>query len=126
MIAPEGTNVVITWSPHWPRLVLETASYYSQTNWQAVPGGTNDPVVLPATGPGQVFRLVQYDSLQPKLKVTPAGTNVVISWAPPWPDYVLESATTLSSPSWAAVPGGTNSPVTLPQPGRAGFFRLRK
>jgi len=125
-IALAGANVVITWSPHWPRLVLETTSYHSPTNWQAVPGGANDPVILPATGPGQVFRLTQHDSLDPKLAATVSGTNLVISWAPPWPDYTLESASTMPAASWERVPGATNSPVTLPLSLGPGFFRLRK
>ncbi|MBI5383134.1 MAG: hypothetical protein HZA90_00450 [Verrucomicrobia bacterium] len=121
-----GTNVAISWSPHWPRLVLETAPYHSATNWQAVPGGTNDPVVLPAAGPGQVFRLTQYDTLDPQLTVTRAGINLVLSWSPPWPDYALESTPSLTSPAWAPLPAGTNSPVFLPATGPASFFRLRK
>lgn len=125
-ITRAGTNIVISWTPHWPRLVLETAPYYSPTNWQAVPGGTNSPVILTASGAGQIFRLSQYDSFDPKLTVAVSGTNVVLSWAPPWPDYTLQSTTTLPPASWSAVPGGTNSPVTLPASGPARFFRLRK
>jgi probable HAF family extracellular repeat protein len=125
-ITLEGRNVVLSWSPHWPGLLLETTPYCSPTNWQAVPGGTNDPVVLPATGPGQLFRLTQYASFDPKLSITPSGTNLVISWVPPWPDYVVESTASLSSPSWLPVDGATNSPVLVPASGAATFFRLRR
>ncbi|MBI5384695.1 MAG: hypothetical protein HZA90_08385 [Verrucomicrobia bacterium] len=125
-IARAGTNVVISWSPHWPRLVLETAPYHAPTNWLPVPGGTNDPVVLPATGPGQVFRLTQYDTLDPKLSVRATGSNLVASWTPPWPDYALESTPSLTAPTWLPVSGATNSPVHLPRVGTSDFFRLRR
>jgi len=101
----EGTNVVVSWSPHWPGLVLETASVRSPASWYVVPGGTNSPVLLPASGGGQLFRLGRYDSFEPRLSVNVAGTNVVVSWAPPWPDYVLESSASLSPGAWAAPQG---------------------
>jgi hypothetical protein len=91
-----------------------------------VAGGTNSPVVLPASGVGQLFRLGRYDSFDPKLSIAVSGTNVVVSWAPPWRDYVLESSGSLWPGNWAAVQVATNSPVTLPMPNGTCFFRLRK
>ena len=125
-IESAGTNVSVSWAPAWPNLVLEAASASNTNLWQAVPGGTTSPVLVPTTSAGQVFRLSQYDSLDPVLSLTVAGPNVIVSWSPPWPDYVLEASPGLAPPTWTPVPGGTNSPVTLPASGPCGFFRLRK
>ena len=125
-IRSTNTNVSISWAPAWLNLVLEAAPAADTNHWQAVPGGTTSPVLVPATSAGQVFRLSQYDSLDPVLSLTVAGTNVIVSWSPPWPDYVLEASPALTPPTWAPVPGGTNSPVSLPASAPGGFFRLRK
>ena len=125
-IETAGTNVSLSWTPQWPGLVLEAAPASDTNHWQAVPGGTNSPVLVPISADGQVFRLTQYDSFDPVLSLTVAGTNLVVSWSPPWPDYVLEASPGLTLPTWTPVPGGTNSPVTLPASCTGCFFRLRK
>jgi hypothetical protein len=121
-----GTNAVISWTAIGAGWVLETKDASGAASWQAVPGATNSPVVLPALGSGRLFQLAQYPAFEPRLKIDRSGTNLVISWAPPWPDYVLERTTALSPPSGSAISGATNRPVTLPATGSALFFRLRK
>ena len=125
-IETAGTDVSVSWAPQWPGLVLEAAPASDTNHWQAVPGGTNSPVLVPVASDGQVFRLTQYDSFDPVLSLTVAGTNLVVSWSPPWPDYALEASPGLTLPTWTPVPGGTNSPATLPASGAGCFFRLRK
>jgi hypothetical protein len=117
---------VISWSAIGTGWVLEAKDALAPASWQAVPGATNSPVVLPAVGPGRIFRLAQYPTLEPRLSISRSTTNLVISWAPPWPDYVLESSPSLSPASWFPIPGATNSPVTLPATASPLFFRLRK
>lgn len=53
-IQPASTNLVVSWSPAWPGLVLESTGDLSSTNWQAVAtGGTN--VMSVATSERQQF-----------------------------------------------------------------------
>ena len=122
----QGTNVVISWAPHWSRPVLEAAEVMEPTAWRAVPGGDTSPVVLPARDAARFFRLNSQPTYPPRLSLQPAGPHLVVSWTPVEPGYVLESSPSLSAPVWTPVPGGTNSPVTVPNAAASGFFRLRK
>jgi len=61
----------------------------------------------------------------PVLKIPSDGNNAKLSWASP--DFVLQATTLLTAqPAWTDVPGGTNSPVTLPLTGTGQYFRLRE
>jgi uncharacterized repeat protein (TIGR03803 family) len=61
------------------------------------------------SGAGTVFAL----SFTPQLTITPAGTNLVLSWPTnvvgfDYTGYILQSSTNLSAPAWT-----TNSPVPV-------------
>jgi hypothetical protein len=65
----------------------------------------------------------------PKLTITKAGTNVVLSW-PPTDGYTLETNTDLRTTNWTVVNQtsviiGGNSQVILPIGSGGQFFRLR-
>src|SRR5262249_32058133 len=65
------------------------------------------------------------------LSITPAGTNIALSWSPSFSGYQVQSTPSLGSPNWAAV-GGTpvlaNDQYTLllPATSPAAYFRLIK
>jgi hypothetical protein len=65
-----------------------------------------------------------------QLAVTPAGTNVVISWTSLVTGFQLQTATTLSAAGgWSAVAqppvlNGSVFSVTIPANGSKQFFRL--
>ena len=61
----------------------------------------------------------------PTLTVAPADAGqVILSWTPATPGYVLQESTSPNAGSWANTPGGTASPVAVPALGRAKFYRL--
>jgi probable HAF family extracellular repeat protein len=64
------------------------------------------------------------DPIPPKLAVSTAGTNVVVSWAPAWPGVFLESTSTLTSTNWTLVPSGGTNVVTVASDSSARFFRI--
>jgi hypothetical protein len=80
------------------------------------PSADGIPVVVPAaSGPVPVM-----------LSLTRTATTITIAWPVSASGYTLQSASTLTNPSWQAVPGVdyVNNTVTLPiGPGTA-FFRL--
>lgn len=66
------------------------------------------------------------------LVITPAGTNVVVSWPGYAPEFALESRTNiLGSNAWSSVTASkvltnNNYMVTLPSTNAADFFRLKR
>ena len=54
--APPG-NVRISWAPPTPGYTLQSTASLSPTNWVNAPSGTNNPVVVPATGAARFYRL---------------------------------------------------------------------
>ncbi len=79
-----------------------------------------------ANGSGTIFRLF----IQPRLDITRAGTNVVVTWGTNYPGFTLQSATNLASPSvWSNVlqtPVVVNGQetVTNANAGARKFYRL--
>jgi uncharacterized repeat protein (TIGR03803 family) len=81
-------------------------------------------------GNGTVFSL----SFTPQLAITPAGTNVVLSWPTnfagfDYTGYILQSTTNLVSPVWTTnlpAPVALNGQLTVTNPisGTQQFFRL--
>ena len=68
--------------------------------------------------------------LQPKLYITLAGGNAVVSWPTAPCGYVMESTSSLSSPSWTPVPDpativGTRYNLTVAPTGTK-YYRLRQ
>lgn len=62
----------------------------------------------------------------PRLSITPAGDNVIISWTPGTPGFVLQGNGSLATVSWADAPSGSTNPISVPASAAARFYRLRK
>lgn len=62
----------------------------------------------------------------PRLLITPAGNNVIISWTPNTPGFVLQGNGNLAGASWADAPSGSTNPISVPVSSAARFYRLRK
>ncbi|HPC59147.1 MAG TPA: hypothetical protein PKX23_00675 [Verrucomicrobiota bacterium] len=60
----------------------------------------------------------------PVLQAAIMGNNIVISWSPSGEGYLVSSPTLGPSAVWTPVPGGANSPVTLPLTAGPVFFRV--
>jgi probable HAF family extracellular repeat protein len=52
-----STHLMVSWSPNWPGLVLECTDELSAPNWQPLPSGGTNMVILPLTGASRFFRL---------------------------------------------------------------------
>jgi hypothetical protein len=61
----------------------------------------------------------------PTLFIQFSGGNVIISWSPATPGFVLEETTNLVSPLWGPAPTG-NPTAPIGASGLAKFYRLRK
>jgi len=101
----------------WAGLVLSGNTLYGTTSL----GGSS--------GNGTVFSITLPVSL-PQLTITPAGTDVVLTWPTNATGYTLQSTTTLgSSAIWTAVApapvviNGQNT-MTNPLSGTQQFYRL--
>jgi uncharacterized repeat protein (TIGR03803 family) len=72
---------------------------------------------------GTVFSLTVAGAVgAPLLTITPAGTNVILTWPMNAPGFNLQSTTNLASPNWATI--GGQFAVTNPASGAQKFFRL--
>jgi probable HAF family extracellular repeat protein len=67
---------------------------------------------------------IRLDPIPPKLQISPQGTNMLLSWTPPWPDAVLETSASTSSTNWQAIPNGGTNVVSVPWSGTNQFFRV--
>ena len=73
---------------------------------------------------GGVFAVQQVGS--PTLVIQRAGPNVIISWDPNSPGFILQETMNLSNPaSWSATFGGFNG-MSVPASGTTKFYRLRR
>ena len=68
---------------------------------------------------------------RPKLTITLAGSNVVVSWPTSATDFVFESTSSLSSPNWTLVTKppdviGDQNTVTVNAASGTTYYRLRK
>src|ERR1019366_1345670 len=86
-----------------------------------------------ATSWGTQITLISLATNRPSLTITPAGSNVLVSWPLSTdPAYVLQSAASLNPPTtWTTVatPATVSinqNVVSLPHSGAATFFRLQK
>ena len=50
-------QVRISWTPPTPGYTLQSTDTLSPTNWVAAPGGTNNPVLVPASAAARFYRL---------------------------------------------------------------------
>ena len=62
----------------------------------------------------------------PRLLIAPAGDNVIISWTPGTPGFVLQGNGSLATVSWVDTPSGSTNPISVPASAAARFYRLRK
>lgn len=62
----------------------------------------------------------------PRLSIAPAGDNVIISWTPSTPGFVLQGNGSLTAASWADAPSGSTNPISVPASAAARYYRLRK
>ena len=62
----------------------------------------------------------------PRLSITPAGNNVIISWTPGTPGFVLQGNGSFNAASWADAPSGSTNPISVPASSASRFYRLRK
>jgi hypothetical protein len=60
----------------------------------------------------------------PQLFIQLSGADVVVSWMPAAPGFVLEMAMELGSGEW--LPGPAGNPVAVPVTEAATFYRLRR
>lgn len=74
----------------------------------------------------------EYDPIvPPTLTITPTGTaQVMVSWTPNTPGFVLQESWSLTTPHWTNAPTGATNPVNISVAGLATpparFFRLFK
>lgn len=73
---------------------------------------------------GGVFAVQQVGA--PTLHIVQSGPNVIISWSPATPGFVLQVETNLSIPHWPDAPSGATNPITLPASMMNRFFRLHQ
>jgi len=62
----------------------------------------------------------------PYLLVNRSGANVLLSWSPATPGFVLQHSATLTAESWQNAPTGATNPVAVPVGMPYRFYRLHK
>ncbi len=62
----------------------------------------------------------------PALSILPSGTNIVISWQPSYPGWILQEAMSLAPVVWSNSPSGATNPVVVPATLPMKFYRLFK
>ena len=62
----------------------------------------------------------------PTLFITPSGTNIIVSWLPNTPGFVLQQAVALAPPpiAWTNAPAGFTNGATIPALMPTRYFRL--
>ncbi len=72
------------------------------------------------------YSLVTVPLIVPALQVAAADSNqVVISWSPPTPGFVLQFSDSLAPPNWTNAPSGATNPITLNATNFMRFYRLK-
>jgi hypothetical protein len=61
----------------------------------------------------------------PFLSIARAGGNVIVSWTPATPGFVLQHSLVLSSNTWQNAASGATNPIAIPAADAARFYRLR-
>ncbi|MSU59447.1 MAG: hypothetical protein EXS35_14960 [Pedosphaera sp.] len=137
LITRVGANLVLSWSASATGFYLEVnPDLFQPGGWHfisqpiSVVNGLNT-VTVPASGAMEYYRLTDTPNL-PRLAITRAGKNVVVSWPAAATGYFLEQNLDMTrSTGWAfvaspvVVSNGQNT-VTLPASGRRAFYRLTR
>jgi hypothetical protein len=62
----------------------------------------------------------------PFLSIVHSGANVIVSWTPATPGFVLQQTPVLAPISWQNAPSGITNPAMIPANTAARFYRLIK
>ena len=56
-IQPTATNMILSWTPAWPGLILEATDSLSFPDWQPLDTGGTNVIQVPLDSPNRFFRL---------------------------------------------------------------------
>jgi hypothetical protein len=56
-IVCQGTNVVVSWTPAWPGITVESSTSICSTDWSQIPQSGTNQVTIPMTENARFFRL---------------------------------------------------------------------
>lgn len=95
-------------------------------NDQFLVGTIGDDTGASAAGSADLFTLASTPTL-PALTIVPGTPDeVMISWTPPTPGFVLQETWSLDPPDWTNSPSGATNPITVPTLEPMKFYRLYK
>jgi 1,4-alpha-glucan branching enzyme len=123
-----------TWYVHFNSDSTNYGSDYGNNGSYAVTAGGNPVQATVAIGPYSALILSQTPDAPPQLTITPINGTVNVSWPGTYPEWVLDTTTSLNGnpPPWSQVPSGqyvtgaTTTSVTVTPSSDSSFFRLRK
>jgi hypothetical protein len=123
-----------TWYVHFNSDSTNYGSDYGNNGSYAVTAGGNPVQATVAIGPYSALILSQTPDAPPQLTIAPINGTVNVSWPGTYPEWVLDTTTSLNGnpPPWSQVPSGqyvtgaTTTSVTLTPSSDSSFFRLRK
>ena len=123
-----------TWYVHFNSDSTNYGSDYGNNGSYAVTAGGNPVQATVAIGPYSALILSQTPDALPQLTITPINGTVNVSWPGTYPEWVLDTTTSLNGnpPPWSQVPSGqyvtgaTTTSVTVTPSSDSSFFRLRK
>jgi hypothetical protein len=119
-------SILISWPQSYTGYALQSTSSLSSGSWAAVAGVVNNQISVTPTGGEQFYRLISgVQTPAPSLSVArQSNGSVLISWPESYTGYVLQSTSSLSSGSWAAVAGVVNNQISVTPTGGEQFYRL--
>ena len=123
-----------TWYVHFNSDSTNYGSDYGNNGSYVVTASGNPVQATIAIGPYSALILSQTPDAPPQLTITPANGTVNVSWPSTYPEWVLDTSTSLtgSPPPWSQIPSGqyvtgsTTTSVTVTPTSDSSFFRLRK
>jgi 1,4-alpha-glucan branching enzyme len=123
-----------TWYVHFNSDSTNYGSDYGNTGSYAVTAGGNPVQATIAIGPYSALILSQTPDAPPQLNITPTNGSVNVSWPSTYPEWVLDTTTSLNGNPvpWSQVPAGqyvtgpTAISVSVTPSSSGSFFRLRK
>jgi len=122
-VVQNGQSLLVSWGATGYQLQMKTNLLSSA--WFDIPDTLNvTEKTVPVTGTAQFFRLVGSGTpTGPRLSIQQTGNLVTLSWPSTVTGYRLESATSLSNPTWTPVPSVGNQ-ATETVAGPAKYYRL--
>ena len=130
---PEGlSNVVAIAAKGYRTMALKSDGTVEAWGWEyygenTVPEGLSNVVEI-AAGFYHSLALGDYSVAGiPSLQITNSASDVILSWAPESPGFVLQQAVGLSTNTiWSDAPSGSTNPVTIPAALPETYYRLYK